>query len=402
MKAHQKYCTMGEMEDGFKNILASLPDYEKKLTELRETVLANLVMISEIPAPTFSEQRRVEFILNRMTEYGVQNTSTDEVDNALGVLPGTSGDKNILIVAHLDTYIEKTIDHTITVQTNRVTGPGVADNGMGLAIMTSLPAIMEFLDINLESNLILMGSSRSLGRGDIEGLRFFLSNTGLPLSAGICVESVKLGRISYTSIGMIRCEISYSIPEEYDWTRFGAVGSIVVINDVINHILEIPIPRRPRTSIVLGSIHGGTGYGKMATNAALRFEIRSESAEMALNLRDQIDHIVAEVSSNTGAEISFDVFAQRKPGGIPFTHPLVKNATEVMRSLEVKPRISPSTSELSGLIDHGIPALTIGITDGENIGLQGEFIYIDPIYKGISQLLGVILATDKGYSDEVE
>lgn len=402
MKARQKSYTMGEMREGLKSILEKLPDYEKQLAELRETVLANLVMISEIPAPTFSEQRRVEFILNRMTEYGVQNTSTDEVDNALGVLPGTSGEKNILIVAHLDTHVEKTIDHTITVQTNRVTGPGVADNGMGLAIMTSLPAVLEFLDIKLESNLILMGSSRSLGRGDIEGLRFFLSNTGLPLSAGICVEGVKLGRISYTSIGMIRCEISYSVPDEYDWTQFGAVGSIVVINDVINHLLEIPIPRRPRTNIMLGSIRGGTGYNKMATNATLRFEIRSESAEMVLSLRDQIDHIVAEVSSNTGAEISFDVFAQRKPGGIPFTHPLAKNATEIIRSLDVRPRISPSTSELSALINHEIPALTIGITDGENIGFQGEFVYIDPIYKGISQLLGLILATDKGYCNEAE
>ncbi|MBN1685149.1 MAG: peptidase [Spirochaetales bacterium] len=390
------------MDDGFHTILSKLPDYERQLVGLSDTVLANLVMISEIPAPTFSEQERVEFILNRMSEYGLQNASTDEVGNALGVLPGTSGDKNILIVAHLDTNVEKIVDHTITVQTNKVIGPGVADNGLGLAVMTSLPAILEHLDIKLESNLVLMGSSRSLGRGDIEGLRFFLSNTELPFSAGICVEGVKLGRISYSSIGMMRCEISYSIPEEYDWTQFGAVGSIVVINDVINHILEIPIPRRPRTNIMLGSIRGGTGYGKLATNASLRFEIRSESAEMVLSLRDQIEHIVAEVSSNTGAEISFDVFARRRPGGIPFTHPLAKNTTEIIRSLDIKPRISPSTSELSAFIDREIPALTVGITDGENIGLPGELVYIDPIYKGISQLLGIILATDGGYCDETE
>ncbi len=390
------------MDDGFREILESLPEYENTLMELSDIVLANLVMISEIPSPTFSEQRRVEFILNRMTEYGLQNTSTDEVGNALGVLPGKSGEQNILVVAHLDTNIEKQIDHTITVQTNRVIGPGVADNGMGLAVMTSLPAILDYLDIELESNLILMGSSRSLGRGDIEGLRFFLSNAKFPFAAGVCVEGVKLGRISYSSIGMMRCEISYSIPEEYDWTQFGAVGSIVVINDVINHILEIPVPRRPRTNIMLASIHGGTSFDKLATNAVLRFEIRSESDEMVRELRDQIEHIVAEVSSHTGAEISFDVFAQRKPGGIPFTHPLAKNATEIIQSLDLKPRISPSTSELSALIDNRIPAVTLGITDGENIGLPGELVYIDRIYKGISQLLGVILAADRGYCNEPE
>jgi di/tripeptidase len=268
--------------------------------------------------------------------------------------------------------------------------------------MTSLPVILEYLDIKLESNLVLMGSARSLGRGDIEGLRFFLSNTDLPFSAAICVEGVKLGRISYSSIGMMRCEISYSVPEEYDWTQFGAVGSIVVINEVINRILEIPVPKRPRTNIMMGSIRGGTSYDRMATNAVLRFEIRSESGDMVLALRDQIDHIVAEVSSNTGAEISFDVFAQRKPGGIPFAHPLAKNTTEIMRSLGIKPRISPSTSELSALISRDIPALTIGIADGENIALPGESVFIEPIYKGLSQLLGIILAIDKGYCNESE
>lgn len=390
------------MDNGFQQLLTELPEYEKKLVELSEIVLANLVMISEIPAPTFNEQRRVEFILNRLTEYGLHNTSTDEVGNGLGVLPGSRGDKNILIVAHLDTNIEKAIDHTITLQTNKVIGPGVADNGLGLAVMTSLPVILEYLDIKLESNLFVMGSSRSLGRGDIEGLRFFLANSNVPISAGVCLEGVKLGRISYSSIGMMRCEISYSVPEEYDWTQFGAVGSIVVINEVINRILEIPVPRRPRTNIMLGSIRGGTSFDKMATNAVLRFEIRSESADMVFSLRDQIEHIVTEVSSNTGAEISFDVFAQRRPGGIPFTHPLAKNTTEILRTLDIKPRISPSTSELSAFIDRKIPALTIGITNGENIALPGESVYIEQIYKGICQLLGIILAVDRGYCDELE
>jgi acetylornithine deacetylase/succinyl-diaminopimelate desuccinylase-like protein len=390
------------MNNRFTDLLDELPLFERKLTGLSEIVLANLVMISEIPSPTFNEQRRVEFILNRMTDFGLQNTSTDEVGNALGVLPGRIGRRHILIVAHLDTNIENSVDHSITVQTNRVYGPGVGDNGLGLAVVTTLPSILEHLELELNANLVLVGSARSLGRGNIEGLRFFLSNTDLPISAGICVEGVKLGRLSYSSIGMMRCEISYTVPEEYDWTQFGAVGSIVVINDVINRILEIPVPKRPRTSIMLGSVRGGTTFDKMATTAVLQFEIRSESNEMVQEIRDQIDHIVAEVSSHTGAEVSFDVFAQRKPGGIPFIHPLAKNAMEIIRKLEVRPRISPSTSELSALIDKNIPALTIGLTDGENMTQPGESIAIDPIYKGISQLLGLILAIDRGYCDEAE
>lgn len=388
------------MQGEISAIQTRLPEFADSLRDLQEAILANLVMISEIPAPTFHEQRRVEFILNRLTEYGLQNCSTDEVGNALGVMPGTESDKKILVVAHLDTNFDSSIDHTVTMQPSVVSGPGVGDNGLGLAVLTSLPLIINHLNIDLRSDLVLMGSSRSLGRGNIEGLRFFLSNREVAVTAGLCIEGVKLGRMSYSSIGMTRCEISYTVPEQYDWTQFGAVGSIVVINEVINRILEIPLPKRPRTSIVLNSIRGGTAFEKLATNAVLRLEIRSESDEMVRTMRDQIEFIVAEVSSHTGAEVTFDVFAERKPGGIAFSHPLAVCSREVMRSLDIHPRISPSTSELSGFIDHNIPALTIGLTDGENMGQKNESIEIEPMFRGIAQLLGMILAIDKGYSDE--
>lgn len=389
------------MEPGFESILEKLPEYERKLRDLKETILANLVMISEIPSPTFSEQRRVQFLTDRFDEYGLQNCSTDEVDNAIGILPGTEGERNILVVAHLDTNFDNTVDHTISVETDRVIGPGVGDNALGLATLASLPLALEHLGLSLRSNLLLMGSSRSLGRGNIEGLRFFLANTNLEVAAAVCIEGVILGRISYSSIGMMRCEISYTVPEEYDWTRFGAVGSIVVINEVINQILEIPLPRRPRTSIVLNSIEGGgKSFDKIAKTAVLRFEIRSESGEMVVRLRDQIESIVAEVSSNTGAEVTFDVFARRKPGGIAFSHPLAVSVREIMRTLEIKPRISPSTSELSAFIDRNVPALTLGITDGEKMNDRNEAVIIDPIFRGITQLIGLVLAIDRGYCNE--
>ena len=390
------------MDPGFEDILETLPKHERGLRNLKEMVLANLVMIAEIPAPTFSEQHRVKFITDRFTEAGLQNCSTDEVDNAFGILPGSNSDRNILAVAHLDTNYETSIDHSIAMETDFVRGPGVGDNGLGLAVLATLPQALEELGIELESNLLLMGSSRSLGRGNIEGLRFFLSNTKVPVSAGVVIEGIKLGRISYSSIGMMRCEIAYTVPEEYDWTRFGAVGSIVVINEVINRVLEIPLPRRPRTSIVFSSIRGGTSFGNLAKKAILRFEIRSESDEMVLQLRDQIEYIVAEVSTNTGAEVTFDVFAQRHPGGIAFSHPLATHAREIMRSLDIKPRISPSTSELSAFIDRKIPALTLGITDGEEVAENREIIEIDPIFRGFAQLIGLILAMDKGYCDEIQ
>lgn len=387
------------MNEAMAHLIEGLPQMKKKLTSLRDTLLTNIVMLGEIPAPTFHEQQRRRFLVNRFNQYQMLNCSTDEVGNGLGIIPGEGGDRNILVVAHLDTVFDESIDHTISIETKRIHGPAVGDNSLGVATLATLPAMLEELNLKFNANLILMGSARSLGHGNIEGVRFFLDNMDLPINAGVCVEGVKLGRLSHTSIGMARCEITYRLPEEYDWTRFGAVGSIVTINELINRILEIPIPRRPKTTIVLGSISGGRSFNTIATDAVLRFEIRSESNEMVQELRQRIEDIAAEVSSHNGSEVEIQILAQRKPGGISFSHPLASNARAIMKSLGINPRVSPSTSELSAFIDHGIPALTLGLTNGENLNKPDENIEIEPIYNGLAQLLGVLIAIDRGYCD---
>ncbi len=289
--------------DSLKTILARLPDLRKECENLSEILLTNLVMIGEIPSPTFAEKERVAFMRRRFGECGLQNSSTDEVDNVFGILPGAEAEENgdIVVVAHLDTVFPNTVDHTVSLQAGRVSGIGVADNSLGLAALATLPTVIERLGLELKSNLILMGSSRSLGRGNLEGLSFFLNNTERPLRAGVCIEGVQLGRLSLASIGMMRGEISCTVPDEYDWSRFGTTSAILTLNEIINRILEIPVPRRPRSSIVLGRISGGSSFSTIAKNALLGFEIRSESHDKVREIAEQMEHIAAEVASQSGA-----------------------------------------------------------------------------------------------------
>lgn len=293
-------------------------------------------------------------------------------------------------------------DHTVSVHTGHIHGPGIADNSLGLAVLATLPTLIEKLGLELDSSLILMGAARSLGRGDLEGIRFFLDNNKLPITAGICVEGVQLGRLSYSSAGMLRGEISCRVPEEYDWIRRGATGAILVVNEVINRILGIPLPRRPKTSIVLGSLEAGAGFNIIPTEATLRFEVRSESAEIVRRIASELDDIMEDVISQTGAEVSLDVIARREPAGLAIGHPLVKQTREIMSALNLRPHITPSISELSALIVHGIPAITLGITEGEHLHDQRETVQLEPMFTGLAQLVAVLLAIDGGLCDESE
>lgn len=388
------------MQKALTDIIRQLTAIESTARNFKDLIIANAVMISEIPSPTFKEEERIAFVQNRFMEAGLLNSSTDEMNNALGILPGEDGNRNILLVAHADTVFSEKIDHTIQVKPETLVGPTIADNSLGLAALVSLPQLLERMNIKLSSNLILMGGTRSLGRGNLEGIRFFLSNAKMPIHFGVCVEGVQLGRLSYSSVGMIRGEIRCTVPETNDWTRVTDSSAIFTMNEVLNKIVDIPLPKRPRTSIVMGSIDGGHSYNSVATSATLRFEIRSESDEIVENLRLHFEEIVAEVSSQSGIEVTFNEVAQRKPGGVRFSHPLVSNTRNIMKALDITPIIAPSTSELAAFIDNNVPGITLGLSKGEQLREPNESVEIDPIFKGIAQLIGVLLAIDGGYCEE--
>lgn len=382
------------------DLLNGVIKVREQVKEIREILLANLVMMGEFPAPTFGEEARIRFFLDRFTEAGLDSISTDEVGNACGFLRGQEGEKTILVAAHTDTVFDDTVDHTINVESTRIFGPGVADNSLGCAVVVSIPQILRQLGIELKENILLMGITRSLGRGDLAGIRFFLNNHKVPIDYGLFVEGAQLGRLSYSSVGMLRGEINCTIPDTYDWTLFESSGAISILNDIITKMLAIPLPTKPKTTITLGSLNSGNTYNTVPISGSLHFEIRSEQAGMVGELHDRILEITEEVSLNTQTEVNLEVLSRRRPGGIAFSHPLTKVAKRIQESLGVTPKIEPSVGELSALIDKQIPGITIGITQASQMHTRKENISIEPIFNGLAQLIGILQAMDGGFCDE--
>ena len=71
-----------------------------------------------------------------------------------------------------------------------------------------------------------------------------------------------------------------------------------------------------------------------------------------------------------------------------------------MKAMDVEPEITASVSELSAFIDKNIPAVRIGLSTATNLGKNSESILLEPMYKGLAQLIGLLLATDAGLCDE--
>ncbi|MFP7755154.1 peptidase [Thermodesulfobacteriota bacterium B35] len=362
-----------------------------ELEPFRELLLANLVMIGEIPAPTFGERRRIAFLEQRFTECGLQNCSTDELGNGVAILPGSDGERAILVTAHADTPFADSVDHTFMVSHGMVRGPGVADDSLGLAVLATLPTLLERLNITLASDLILMGATRSLEQGNQEGLRFFLANSKRPLYAGISLEGASLGRLHFRSVASLGSVVSCHVDR-----RYSQLSAVDVINQVVNRLHTLVLPSQSHTALVLGSISGGSSYKVPARNAQLKFQLRSDSDQVLVDLIEQVDAILDDMGQQAGVSAHLEVIARTRSGGLDSNHPLVVRTRRVMSALDIQPWDTIYSPVISGYVEQEVPAVCIGLTNADNVNYPDESVEIDPILTGVAQLIGILLTIDGG------
>ena len=206
--------------------------------------------------------------------------------------------------------------------------------------------------------------------------------------------------MNYFSDGMRRCEIICNCKPVKGVIPKYRPNSILVMNDVINQILKIRLPQRPRSIIVIGQISGGIEHGKIAYDAKLGFEIRSDSPKVLKTAFDEIKDIVEGISHENEVDLKLKTISNLSAARLRFNHPLVKSTAAVMKKLNLTPVSEPTESSLSIFLSKKIPAVTLGITNGENRSLENARMQITPMYKGIAQIIGVLLAIDSGVCDD--
>ena len=383
------------------NFLEKLPALVDEIKSLREIIITNIVLIGQTAAPTFREKRRSKLFMDRLAEFQVDEVTTDGYRNPIGILRGSDpGKPPIFVLAHLDTFSKKDQPINYTIKDNTITGPGLLDNSLGVGVITSLPAIFKKLDLQFESDIVLAGTIQSIGKGNLRGVRHLLKTWPTPIRGGICIEGVELGRLNYFSDGMIRGEIHCNISDDTGKIDEYIPNAIIVLNEVINEIMNLKISQRPRSRIVIGKIKGGANHGKIAGEAALGFEIRSDSYKMVKKIFRNIKDIVEGICHENEVDLNLKTISNLRASRLKYNHPLVKSSAAVLETLGIKPFSQSTESALSIFLSHKIPAVTLGITHGENVYKDKATMEIEPMYKGIAQVIGVLKAIDDGVCDE--
>ena len=381
--------------------LEQLPALVDEVKSLKEIIITNIVLIGQTAAPTFKEKKRSKLFMERLAEFQVDEVTTDGYRNPIGIIRGTDSSKPpIFALAHLDTFYEKVRPLNYKIQENTITGPGLLDNSLGVGVITSLPAILKKLKIQFESDIVLAGTIQSIGKGNLRGVRHLLKTWPTPIRGGICIEGVELGRLNYFSDGMIRGEIQCNISGDRGKLDEYTPNAIIILNEVINEIMNLKTSQRPRSRIVIGKIKSGANHGKIAHEGTLGFEIRSDSYKMVKRIFGDIKNIVEGISHENEADLILKTISNLRASRLKYNHPLVRNAAAVLETLGIKPFSKSTESALSIFLSQKIPAVTLGITHGTNYYKEEATMEIEPMYRGIAQVIGVLKAIDSGVCDE--
>ncbi len=127
------------------------------------------ISIQQIPAPTFQEAARADFVRLRFLEEGLADVQVDPAGNVLARLPGRSSARSVVISAHLDTVFLPNVDLHVERESGRILAPGIGDNSLGVAALFGLVWALRERHLVLPGDLWLVANVCEEGLGDLRG-----------------------------------------------------------------------------------------------------------------------------------------------------------------------------------------------------------------------------------------
>ena len=95
------------------------------LKEDDERALQETLEMCQIPAPSYQEEKKAEYVFHKMQEAGLEDVHIDEVGNVLGVRKGNGNGPRIVLAGHTDPVFPMETDLTLKQDGNRYSCPGI-------------------------------------------------------------------------------------------------------------------------------------------------------------------------------------------------------------------------------------------------------------------------------------
>ena len=275
-------------------------------TRERQWVNEQHTRVVRIPAPTFFEQQRAEWMAAQFRSLGCK-VQTDGAGNIVARPSKTPETPCVVVSAHLDTVLAPRSPGEIGLEPDgRLRGPGVSDNGAGLAALLAIAAALDASPplAGLHCGLLLLANVCEEGEGNLSGMRHFCedSRLGAESRAFVVVDGPAMDHVTCAALESRRFEVTYTGPGGHSWSDFGVGNPVHALSRAVtifsNQQAQNRSPDQARSSFNFGWVEGGTGINSIPASAMAKVDLRSESSAM-------VDELCALLSRSVekGAEL---------------------------------------------------------------------------------------------------
>jgi len=352
-----------------------------------ERIVAQALTFQAIPSPTFEEGERAAYLHGQFVRLGLQQVHLDAVGNVLGRL-GPGDTPALVACAHLDSVFRRTDVIPARRSGDRLTGPGIGDNALGLAALLELAH--DLSDQPIGGCVWLVGTVGEEGLGNLRGMHALMEGLGALARAYLVIEGMSLGNVYHRGLPARRLRIRVRTRGGHSWTHAGRPSAVHEIIRLAQRLLLIPLPSKPRTSLNLGLLEGGTAINAIAAQASLEVDLRSEDENVVAGLEAAV-RLQASAQSSSDVRVESESIGSRPGGGIPADHPLVAAAVGCLRAQGVQDvHLGAGSTDASAPLSLGLPAVCVGVTRGSMAHTQDESIEIAPIAQGYAALLETV------------
>jgi tripeptide aminopeptidase len=346
-------------------VRAAMNWFEPNLAAINEMQ----VKLAEIPAPSYAEEQRAAAVEPLLAAAGLR-VHSDKTGNVIGELRGASEKEIVLVAAHLDTVFPAGTDVKVRREGERLNGPGISDNGTGLAALVALARAMQAAKITPRRTILFAADVGEEGEGNLRGMRALVEAYRANLKAAIVLDGSGTDHVSIKALASRRLAVTVTGPGGHSWSDFGMVNPINAIVRTAVRFINTKVPSTPRTTFNVGQIEGGTSVNSIPHEAGFKVDIRSESEEelarleaalrecVTAGVRDEMDS--ARDRSKGKLEWKVELLGSRPGGELAAGSPLLAALRGADEFLGNHSRLERSSTDANIPLSLGIDAIAIG------------------------------------------
>ena len=319
-----------------------------------------LIRICEVAAPTFQEENRARYFGSLFERIGCP-ASMDEAGNVR--IPFLqNGRPHVVLSAHLDTVFSF---DTIRVRRNGniLYAPGISDDSSGLAALILLARAFRENRLPESGSLTLLATVGEEGLGNLRGARHYFSTVPqADIDCFISLDGCDAARVVTSGLASKRVRVRFRGPGGHSWGDAGTPNPIHLVGEFLCKLNRLSLSRKPKTTLNVGIIGGGTSVNAIPTETFLDVDLRSESAEALARLDESVANAANEtIKQERTITTEIEVLGERPAGSIREDHPLVRTALAANQQCGLQAHPDSGSTDSNIPFALGIPAITLGV-----------------------------------------